>query len=64
MVEASPTAAFEMAQSKFLFQLLVVPFNQPALLRNLNEVLQLGFRRKRGEPILGGLRFVLGLLHK
>jgi hypothetical protein len=41
MVEAQLTAVFEVSESEFLFQFLVVPFNQPAILRNPDEVLPL-----------------------
>lgn len=62
MMEASPTAAVEVSQSEFLFQLLVVAFDQPALLRRPDEVPQLGLRRQRRESVFCGLRFAGGSL--
>jgi len=50
-VEAPPSAAFEVAQSEFLLQFLVVPFNEPAMLRNPDEVLQLGLPRRSSTSI-------------
>ena len=40
MVESSPTAALIVTQAEFLFQFLVIPFDNPALFGNGHKRLQ------------------------
>jgi hypothetical protein len=40
MVEAAPAASFEVAQAQFLFQFLIIAFDDPALFRQSDQVAQ------------------------
>ena len=57
MVETAPASSFEVPEPKFLFQLLVIALNDPALLGQSHQIAQLGGSRQSGEPVLGRLRF-------
>jgi hypothetical protein len=37
MMEAAPTASFVVAQAEFLLQLLVIPFDDPAVFGQMHE---------------------------
>lgn len=58
MVEPTPVAAFKVSQPQLLFQLLVVPFDDPAVFGHLDQSFELGVRRQCRQPVLGGFRFV------
>src|SRR6516165_2501838 len=57
MVEPSPVTALEMAEAQFLFQFLIIAFDDPTLLRHLYQSLEPDAGRQRRDPILGRLRF-------
>jgi hypothetical protein len=44
MMESSPTTALIVTQAEFLFQFLVIPFDNPALFGNRHKILQPGTR--------------------
>jgi hypothetical protein len=48
MMKAAPTSSFVVAQSEFLLEFLVVTLNDPAMLRQTNEIRKLGFDRQSG----------------
>ena len=54
VVKPAPIAAFKVSQSQLLFQLLVIPFDDPAVFGHLDQGLELNRRRQRGYPVLGG----------
>ena len=62
MMKTPPTSSFIMTQTKFLLQLLVIPLDDPAVLSHAHQVLEFGFCRERGEPVLGRFRFFAGPL--
>src|SRR5215472_5427546 len=51
MVKTTPTPSFIVAQSEFLFQLLVVPLDDPAMLGQAHHIGKLGCLRKSGQPV-------------
>src|SRR6185437_2044725 len=55
MVEPAPVAALEMSQPQLLFQLLIIPFDDPAVFGHLDQSFELGSGRQRRYPIFGGL---------
>src|SRR4051794_36740774 len=58
MMKASPTASFVMAQAEFLLQFLIIPFDDPAMFGQVDEFHYRDIVRKRGESVLGWLRFL------
>ena len=60
MVEAAPTASFVVSQAQFLFQLLVIAFDAPAQLGQIDQAIKGHIRREGGQPILGGFGPALG----
>ena len=57
MVKAAPAASFVMPPSDFLLELLVVAFDDPALLGRRQQILALGFLGQVRQPGLRRLRF-------
>jgi len=57
MVEPAPVAAFKVPQAQLLFQLLVIPFDDPAVFGHLDQIFELGVQRQRRNPVLRGFRF-------
>ena len=57
MMKAAPTASFVMAQAEFLFQFLVIAFDDPAMFGQVHQFPQTNVRRQGGQPVLGGFRF-------
>src|SRR5215217_6746411 len=57
MVEPTPVAAFKVSQAQFLFQLLVVPFDDPALFGHSGESFERGVASHRRQPVLSGFGF-------
>ena len=51
-----------MAQPQFLLEFLIVPFNNPAVFGQLNQILEFGVGRHRRELVLGRFRFLSGFL--
>src|SRR3977135_3022544 len=54
MVEPAPVATFKVPQPQLLFQLLIIPFDNPAVFGHLDQSFELGSRRQRRYPIFGG----------
>src|SRR5258708_3917215 len=54
MVEPAPVATFKVPQPQLLFQLLVIPFDDPAVFGNLDQSLEFGSGRQRRYPVFGG----------
>src|SRR5215471_19520848 len=48
MVESAPVAAFKVPQPQLLFQLLVIPFDDPAVFGHLGQSFERGIRRQGG----------------
>ena len=59
MVEAAPSPPFEMPQPDFLFEFLVVAFDPPAHLGNINELTERYIFWKRRQPVFD--RFFLAI---
>ena len=57
VVKPAPASAFVMPQAELLFQLLVIAFDDPALLGQAHQVAKLGIGRQSREPILGRFGF-------
>src|SRR6185503_721295 len=57
MMKAAPAPSLVVAQSEFLLELLIVPFNAPAHFGGLDQIDKWGVSRQRRQPILG--RFCL-----
>src|SRR3954447_19343934 len=64
MVEPTPVTPFKMSQAQFLFQLLVVPLDDPAVFGHLYQVLQLCFRRQCRQPVFDRFCFSLRPFHQ
>src|SRR5262249_8937069 len=54
VVKPPPVASFKVAQPQLLFQLLVIPFDNPRVFGNFDQSLELGSNRQRRYPVLGG----------
>ena len=54
MVESAPVATFKVPQPQLLFQLLIIPFDDPAVLGHLDQGFELSSTRQRRHPILSG----------
>ena len=48
MMKAPPTSSFVVAQSEFLLEFLVVTLDDPAMLRQANQIGKLGVDRQGG----------------
>src|SRR5215831_14403272 len=57
MVKSAPVAPFEVSEAQLLFQLLIIPFNDPALFGDFDQSFERGIRRQRRDPILRRFRF-------
>ena len=57
MVKSAPASPFKMTQPEFLFQLLVIAFNDPAMFGKVDEVSQRQVCGKSREPVFCGLTF-------
>src|ERR1700722_10560936 len=60
MVKSAPASPFKMAQSQFLFQLLVIAFNDPTMFGKVDEVGQRQVCGESREPVFRGLAFACG----
>ena len=58
MVESAPVATLKVPQPQLLFQLLIIPFDDPAVLGHLDQGLEFCSRRQRRDPILCGFSLV------
>src|SRR5438874_8192752 len=54
MVEPAPVATLKVSQSQFLLQLLIIPFDDPAVFGHLDQSFEVGSGRQRRYPIFGG----------
>src|SRR5260370_39752898 len=54
MVNPPPVAALKVSQPQLLFQLLIIPFDDPAVFGHLDQSFKLGSGRQRRYPIFGG----------
>ena len=59
-MEAAPAAAFEVAQTNFLFELLIVALDAPAQFRHPDHGGKADVRWQRRKPIFGRLLFAPG----
>src|ERR1700761_6117015 len=55
MMKPAPVAALVMAEADLLLELLIVSFNQPARLGDVDEALERGARGQVGEPVFARL---------
>ena len=62
VVKAAPAAPFVVAEADLLLELLVVSFNPPARLGDVDEALERGARGQVGEPVFAWLVAPLGPL--
>ena len=53
VVKPAPASSFVMPQAELLFQLLIIAFDDPALLGQAYQVPKLAIGRQSREPILG-----------
>ena len=60
-MEPSPASAFVMAEAEFLFQLLVVLFDDPALFGERDQMFQFCAGRQGRKPVLYGFGLRPGL---
>ena len=60
MVKSAPASPFKMTQSKFLFQLFIIAFNNPAVFGKVDEVSQRQVRSKSRKPVFCGFAFPFG----
>src|SRR5512135_1047926 len=54
-MEAAPAAALVVSEPEFLLKFLVVAFDAPAQLREINQALERDLLGQTGKPVLGGL---------
>src|SRR6202021_948253 len=62
MMEAAPSAPFEMPEPDLLLEFLIVALDTPAQLGGIDQIAQRDVFRKRREPVFGWLIFALGPL--
>src|SRR6516164_541911 len=60
MVEAAPSPPFEMSEPDLLLEFLIVTFDPPAQLGNIDEPTKRDVSRKRRQPIFDRLLFAVG----
>jgi hypothetical protein len=60
MVEAAPSPSFKMSQPDLLLEFLIVAFDPPAQLGNVDEPTKRDVFRKRRQPIFGRLLLAFG----
>src|SRR5947209_10175214 len=51
MVEPAPVTAFKVSQPQLLFQLLVIPFDDPTMFGHLHQSFERCSRRQRRQPV-------------
>jgi hypothetical protein len=62
VVEAAPSAAFEMSEPDLLLEFLIVAFDAPAQFGDINKRRKLDVFRQGREPVFGRLLLTLGPL--
>src|SRR5262249_4999588 len=60
MVEAAPTPSFKMSQPDLLLEFLIVAFDPPSQLGNVDELTERDVLRKRRQPIFDRLLLAIG----
>jgi hypothetical protein len=60
MVEAAPSSSFEMSQPDLLLEFLIVAFDPPSQLSNVDELTERDVVRKRRQPIFDRLLLAIG----
>ena len=60
MMKSAPAASFKVPQSEFLFQFLVIAFDDPAVFGEIDQITERRVSRQRGEPVFCGLLFLRG----
>src|SRR5262245_45671639 len=60
MVEAAPTPSFKMSQPDLLLEVLIVAFDPPSQLGNVDELTERDVFRKRRQPIFDRLLLAIG----
>src|SRR5262252_10021607 len=60
MVEAAPSSSFEMSQPDLLLEFLIVAFDPPSQLSNVDELTERDVFRKRRQPIFDRLLLAIG----
>src|SRR5262245_25718373 len=60
VMEASPSAAFEMAEPHLLLEFLIVTLDAPAQLGEVDQTPESDALRERREPIFGGFFLAFG----
>ena len=58
MVEPTPVAAFKVSEPEFLFQLLIIAFDNPPVFGHLDQSFNWSIQGQRGYPVLSRLRFI------
>ena len=61
-MKAAPAAAFEMAQSEFLFQFFIIALDDPALFSQSDQVAQSDVFRQVRHPVFARFAFATGPL--
>src|ERR1700689_5557244 len=62
MMKASPAASFEVAQAKFLFQLFIIAFDDPAMFGLSDQFAQSDLFRQVRQPVFARFGFAAGPL--
>src|SRR6185437_11817774 len=57
MMEPAPVTAFKVSQPQLLFQLLIIPFDDPAMFGHLHQSLERCSRRQCPQPVFCRFRF-------
>ena len=57
MMKPPPAASFKVSQAEFLFQFLVIAFDNPAVFGEINQFTERGIGWKRRQPVLQRLLF-------
>ena len=60
MVEAAPSSSFEMSRPDLLLEFLIVAFDSPSQLGNVDELTERDVFRKRRQPIFDRLLLAIG----
>src|SRR5215467_6908035 len=60
MVEAAPSPSFKMSQPDLLLEFLIVAFDPPSQLGNVDELAERDVLRKRRQPIFDRLLLAFG----
>ena len=64
MVEATPSPSFKISQADLLLEFLIVAFDPPSQLGNVDELTERDVLRKRRQPIFDRLLLAIGPLNQ